>query len=50
MDDTYYCRWSCLTVYGQRRINTCRGEIKLLMDGRLRWQGQDWTSCVRHSY
>ena len=30
-------------VRGQRRINTRQGEIKLLMDGRLRWQGQDWT-------
>lgn len=30
-------------VRSQRRINTCQGEIKLLMDGRLRWQGQDWT-------
>lgn len=30
-------------VRSQRRINTRQGEIKLLMDGRLRWQGQDWT-------
>ena len=30
-------------VRSQRRINTRHGEIKLLMDGRLRWQGQDWT-------
>ncbi|EBM6934615.1 hypothetical protein D3Q75_15550 [Salmonella enterica] len=30
-------------VRSQRRINTCQGEIKLLMDGRLRWQGLDWT-------
>lgn len=29
-------------VRSQRRINTCQGEIKLLMDGRLRWQGEDW--------
>lgn len=27
-------------VRSQRRINTCQGEIKLLMDGRLRWQGR----------
>ncbi len=29
-------------VRSQRRINTRRGEIAT-MDGRLRWQGQDWT-------
>lgn len=42
MDDTTVAgRVDC--VRSQRRINTCQGEIKLLMDGRLRWQGQDWT-------
>lgn len=30
------------SVRSQRRINACHGEIKLLMDGRLRWQGQEW--------
>lgn len=29
-------------VRSQRRINARQGEVKLLMDGRLRWQGQDW--------
>jgi len=29
-------------VRSQRRINACHGEIKLLMDSRLRWQGVDW--------
>lgn len=29
-------------VRSQRRINTRQGEIKLLMDGRLRWQGLEW--------
>ncbi|MGQ7171226.1 protein YgfX, partial [Escherichia sp. R-CC3] len=27
-------------VRSQRRINARQGEIRLLMDGRLRWQGQ----------
>jgi toxin CptA len=26
------------SVRSQRRINACQGEIKLLMDSRLRWQ------------
>lgn len=30
-------------VRSQRRINACQGEIRLLMDGRLRWQGQEWS-------
>ncbi|MEB0952166.1 protein YgfX [Citrobacter sedlakii] len=30
-------------VRSQRRINACQGEVKLLMDGRLRWQGREWT-------
>jgi toxin CptA len=30
------------SVRSQRRINACQGEIKLLMDSRLRWQGKDW--------
>ncbi len=30
-------------VRSQRRINARRGEIRLLMDGRLRWQGQEWS-------
>lgn len=29
-------------VRSQRRINACQGEIKLLMDSRLRWQGVEW--------
>jgi len=29
-------------VRSQRRINACHGEIKLLIDARLRWQGTDW--------
>lgn len=29
-------------VRSQRRINTAQGEIKLLMDSRLRWQNQEW--------
>lgn len=29
-------------VRSQRRINA-RQEIRLLMDGRLRWQGQEWS-------
>jgi len=29
-------------VRSQRRINACHGEIKLLMDSRLRWQGVEW--------
>ena len=31
------------SVRSQRRINACQGEIRLLMDGRLRWQGQEWS-------
>lgn len=31
------------SVHSQRRINACQGEIRLLMDGRLRWQGQEWS-------
>ena len=30
------------SVRSQRRINACHGEIKLLMDSRLRWQGEEW--------
>ncbi|QMI06492.1 protein YgfX [Citrobacter sp. RHB25-C09] len=30
-------------VRSQRRINACQGEVKLLMDGRLRWHGRDWS-------
>src|SRR5690606_1790526 len=30
------------SVRSQRRINSCQGEIKLLMDSRLRWQGKEW--------
>jgi toxin CptA len=30
------------SVRSQRRINACQGEIKLLMDSRLRWQGVEW--------
>ncbi|KNC89984.1 protein YgfX [Trabulsiella odontotermitis] len=30
------------SVRSQRRINARQGEIKLLMDGRLRWQNQEW--------
>lgn len=29
-------------VRSQRRINACHGEIKLLIDSRLRWQGAEW--------
>lgn len=29
-------------VRSQRRINACQGEIKLMMNSRLRWQGQEW--------
>lgn len=29
-------------VRSQRRINASHGEIKLLMDSRLRWQGKEW--------
>lgn len=29
-------------VRSQRRINACHGEIKLLIDSRLRWQGEEW--------
>ena len=29
-------------VRSQRRINACHGEIKLLMESRLRWQGVEW--------
>ena len=29
-------------VRSQRRINARHGEIKLLMDSRLRWQGHEW--------
>ena len=31
-------------VRSQRRINARQGEIRLLMDGRLRWQGHEW--CI----
>ena len=30
------------SVRSQRRINAGQGEIKLLMDARLRWQGVEW--------
>lgn len=30
------------SVRSQRRINARQGEIKLLMDSRLRWQGKEW--------
>ena len=30
-------------IRSQRRINARQGEIRLLMDGRLRWQGQEWS-------
>lgn len=30
-------------VRSQRRINARQGEIRLLMDGRLRWQGKEWS-------
>ncbi|KFC05550.1 hypothetical protein GTGU_02817 [Trabulsiella guamensis ATCC 49490] len=30
------------SVRSQRRINARQGEIKLLMDGRLRWQNEEW--------
>jgi len=29
-------------VRSQRRINACHGELKLLLDSRLRWQGVEW--------
>lgn len=29
-------------VRSQRRINGRHGEIKLMMDARLRWQGHEW--------
>ncbi|EHM49107.1 hypothetical protein GYRE_02407 [Yokenella regensburgei ATCC 49455] len=29
-------------VRSQRRINARQGEIKLLIDSRLRWQNQEW--------
>ncbi|MFC3191616.1 protein YgfX [Pseudocitrobacter faecalis] len=29
-------------VRSQRRINSHQGEIKLLMDSRLRWRDQEW--------
>lgn len=39
-----YFRWWCLIAFcSQRRINARQGEIRLLMDGRLRWQGQEWS-------
>jgi toxin CptA len=30
------------SVRSQRRIHARQGEIKLLMDSRLRWQGKEW--------
>jgi toxin CptA len=30
------------SVRSQRRINARQGEIKLMMDSRLRWQGKEW--------
>ncbi len=30
------------SVRSQRRINARQGEIKLYMDSRLRWQGNEW--------
>jgi toxin CptA len=35
------------SVRSQRRINACQGEIKLLMDARLRWQGVNGKSSER---
>lgn len=37
---TFVCRFD--SVRSQRRINARQGEIKLLMDSRLRWQGKEW--------
>ncbi|MTH45240.1 protein YgfX [Intestinirhabdus alba] len=30
------------SVRSQRRINARQGEVKLLVDRRLRWQGREW--------
>lgn len=38
------------SVRSQRRINACQGEIRLLMDGRLRWQGQEWSIVSAHGW
>jgi toxin CptA len=36
------------SVRSQRRINARQGEIKLMMDSRLRWQGKSGKLSARH--
>ncbi len=39
-----YFRWWCLIAFAASGVlMLARGEIRLLMDGRLRWQGQEWS-------
>lgn len=39
-----YFRWWCLIAFAASgALMLASGEIRLLMDGRLRWQGQEWS-------
>lgn len=38
-----YFRWWCLIAFAASGALMLAGEIRLLMDGRLRWQGQEWS-------
>lgn len=39
-----YFRWWCLIAFAASGVLMLAGEIRLLMDGCLRWQGQEW--CI----
>ncbi len=39
-----YFRWWCLIAFAASGVlMLARGKFRLLMDGRLRWQGQEWS-------
>lgn len=38
-----YFRWWCLIAFAASGALMLAGEIRLLMDGRLRWQGKEWS-------
>ncbi|MGT8895059.1 protein YgfX [Escherichia coli] len=38
-----YFRWWCLIAFAASGALMLAREIRLLMDGRLRWQGQEWS-------
>lgn len=38
-----YFRWWCLIAFAASGTLMLAREIRLLMDGRLRWQGKEWS-------